>query len=138
MGRSPIALALCGALRETEPMTFEESEPGEPEPRYAVRSPVAFFDRHELDAILSVYGKMVALGEWRDYAIGGGRETAVFSVYRRTSELPLYRIEKRPRAARRQSMYAVLGMSGQILKRGHDLRHVLRVFDRKLWRVIGD
>lgn len=119
-------------------MTFEESEPAEPEPRYAARSLGAFFDRRELDAILSVYGKMVALGEWRDYAIGGGRDAAIFWIYRRSSELPLYRIEKRPRAARRQGLYAVLGMSGQILKRGHDLKQVLRVFDRKIWRVVGD
>jgi hypothetical protein len=117
-------------------MTFEESEPAEPEPRYAARPAGAFFDRRELDAILSVYGKMVALGEWRDYAIGSGRDTAVFWIYRRTSELPLYRIEKCPKGAWRQGMYAVLGMSGQILKRGHDLRQVLRFFDRKLWRVV--
>ncbi len=119
-------------------MTFEESEPAEPEPRYAARPSDAFFDRRELDAILSVYGKMVALGEWRDYAIGSGRDAAVFWIYRRTSELPLYRIEKRSRVARRQGTYTVLGMSGQILKRGHDLRQVLRFFDRKLWRVVGD
>jgi hypothetical protein len=120
-------------------MTFEESEPREPEPRHAAARPLeTFFDRRELDAILSVYGRMVALGEWRDYAIGGGRDRAVFSIYRRSSEIPLYRIEKRPKLARRQGQYSVLAMTGQVLKRGHDLAQVLRVFDRKALRVIGD
>jgi len=119
-------------------MTLEESEPRESEPRPAARPLDNFFDRHELDAILSVYGKMVALGEWRDYAIGGGRDTAVFCIYRRASEIPLYRIEKRPRLARRQGMYSIIGMTGQVLKRGHDLRQVMRIFDRKIWRVVGD
>ncbi|MBC7165319.1 MAG: DUF2794 domain-containing protein [Roseovarius sp.] len=94
------------------------------------------FQRDELSAILSLYGRMVAAGEWRDYAISCLREVAVFSIFRRTAEHPLYRIEKRPRLRERQGQYAVIGMDGRILKRGHDLRAVLRVLDRKLIRPV--
>jgi hypothetical protein len=94
------------------------------------------FDRRELGLILSVYGRMVAAGEWRDYGISSLREVAVFSVFRRTAEHPLYRIEKRPRLRQRQGMYAVVGMDGQVLKRGHDLKTVLRVLERKLIRAV--
>lgn len=97
-----------------------------------------FFTRHELDAILSLYGRMVAAGEWRDYAIDGLRDSAVFSVFRRTSEMPLYRIEKQPGLARRQGMYAVIAASGHILKRGHELRHVLKVLERKALKLVED
>ncbi len=94
------------------------------------------FDRHELGAILTLYGRMVAAGEWRDYGISCLKEMAVFSVFRRTAENPLYRIEKRPKLRNRQGMYSVVGMDGQILRRGHDLRTVLRVLDRKLIRPV--
>jgi len=94
------------------------------------------FDRGELGLILGLYGRMVAAGEWRDYAMNFGRELAVFSVFRRTAETPLYRIEKRPKLRNRQGQYAVIGMDGQVLKRGHDLRNVLRVLDRKLIRSV--
>ncbi len=94
------------------------------------------FDRHELGAILSLYGRMVAMGEWRDYGISSLREFAVFSVFRRTAENPLYRIEKRPTLRARQGMYSVVGMDGQILRRGQDLRQVLRVLERKLIRPV--
>ncbi|MFV0358645.1 DUF2794 domain-containing protein [Tropicimonas sp.] len=94
------------------------------------------FDRAELSMILGLYGRMVAAGEWRDYGISCLRELAVFSIFRRTAETPLYRIEKRPRLRLRQGMYAVVGMDGQILKRGHDLKAVLRVLERKLIRVV--
>ncbi|GBD50575.1 DUF2794 domain-containing protein [Methylopila sp. Yamaguchi] len=90
------------------------------------------FDRRELQAILGLYGRMVAAGEWRDYAIDFLKEQAVFSVFRRASEAPLYRIEKTPRLARRQGAYAVVTTTGLILKRGHDLARVLDVLDRKL------
>jgi hypothetical protein len=80
---------------------------------------------------------MVAAGEWRDYGISGLREVAVFSVFRRAAENPLYRIEKRPKMRLRQGQYAVLGMTGQVLKRGDDLKQVLRVLERKLIRSIG-
>ena len=94
------------------------------------------FDRHELGQILSLYCRMVAAGEWRDYGMSFLREVAVFSVFRRTAEQPLYRIEKRPKLRARQGMYAVIAMDGQVLKRGHDLAQVLRVFDRKLIRSV--
>jgi hypothetical protein len=80
------------------------------------------FDRVELNHILSLYGRMVSAGEWRDYGLSFLRDVAVFSVFRRAAEHPLYRIEKRPRLRNRQGMYAVIGMDGQVLKRGHDLR----------------
>ncbi|MEJ6396832.1 DUF2794 domain-containing protein [Yoonia sp. 208BN28-4] len=94
------------------------------------------FHRTELGPILSVYGRMVAAGEWRDYGISSLRDVAVFSVFRRAAENPLYRIEKRPKLRLRQGQYAVIGMDGQILKRGNDLRQVLRVLERKLIRSV--
>ena len=90
------------------------------------------FNREELSQILNVYGRKVASGEWRDYAIDTLREKAVFSVFRRASETPLYRIEKAPRLARRQGAYSVIAATGLILKRGHDLARVLRALDRGL------
>lgn len=78
----------------------------------------------------------MAAGEWRDYGISSLRDVAVFSVFRRTAENPLYRIEKRPRLRNKQGLYSVVGMDGQILKRGHDLRTVLRVLERKLIRAV--
>ncbi|MDC0737557.1 DUF2794 domain-containing protein [Cognatishimia sp. SS12] len=101
----------------------------------ATQTQVAFH-RTELNIILSLYGRMVAAGEWRDYGISNLRDVAVFSVFRRTAEHPLYRIEKRPKLRNRQGLYAVIGMDGQILKRGHDLKSVLRVLERKLIRPI--
>jgi hypothetical protein len=89
-----------------------------------------FFDRRELGTILGVYGRMVAAGEWRDYGIRGGAEAAVFSIFRRTAEHPIYRVEKRPKLRNRQGMYALLGQEGQVLRRGHDLAAVLRFLDR--------
>ncbi|MEO1198683.1 MAG: DUF2794 domain-containing protein [Pseudomonadota bacterium] len=94
------------------------------------------FDRKELFDILNLYGRMVAAGEWRDYAIGHLRDRAVFSVFRRTSEAPLYTIEKQPKLARRQGAYCVISASGHVLKRGHELAQVLKVFDRKRFRVV--
>ena len=90
------------------------------------------FDRQELSQILNVYGRKVATGEWRDYAIDTLREKAVFSVFRRASEVPLYRIEKQPKLGRRQGAYSVIAATGLILKRGHDLARVLRALDRGL------
>jgi len=94
------------------------------------------FHRTELSEIMSLYGRMVAAGEWRDYGISCLRDVAVFSVFRRTAENPLYRIEKRPRLRGKQGMYAVIGIDGQVLRRGHDLRTVLRVLERKLIRAV--
>ena len=93
--------------------------------------PPISFDRKELAAILTVYGSKVAEGEWRDYAIDLGGDKAVFSVFRRTAETPLYRIEKTPRFSRRQGLYSVVAQGGMILRRGHDLAQVLRVLMRK-------
>ena len=87
------------------------------------------FDRAELKAILNLYGRMVAAGEWRDYAIDFMPEKAVFSIYRRTSEMPLYRIEKDPKLAKKQGAYSVVVSTGLILKRGHELDRVLRVME---------
>lgn len=87
------------------------------------------FTRQELAAILAVYGRKVAAGEWRDYAIDLGREKAVFSVFRRSSEIPLYRIEKNLKLARKQGAYSVVAPAGLILKRGHDLARVLSVLE---------
>ncbi|WEX09856.1 DUF2794 domain-containing protein [Chelativorans sp. AA-79] len=94
------------------------------------------FDRRELDQILRVYGRMVAAGEWRDYAIDHLDDRAVFSVYRRASEVPLFRIVKDPSLARKQGAYSVVAVTGAILKRGHELPRVLAVFDKKL-RLVG-
>ncbi|MCV6598092.1 MAG: DUF2794 domain-containing protein [Mangrovicoccus sp.] len=94
------------------------------------------FDRRELGAILSLYGRMVAAGEWRDYGISCLRDRAVFAVFRRTAETPLYRIEKTPALRNRQGQYSIIAMEGQILKRGQDLPTVLRVLERKLIRAV--
>lgn len=94
------------------------------------------FQRTELSVILSLYGRMVAAGEWRDYGISCLREVAVFAVFRRTAEMPLYRIEKRPKLRMKQGLYAVVGSDGQVLKRGPDLKSVLRVLERKLIRAV--
>nr|WP_244530834.1 DUF2794 domain-containing protein [Pseudoxanthobacter soli] len=89
------------------------------------------FDRRELDAILRIYGRMVAAGEWRDYAIDFRADEAVFSIFRRTSEMPLYRIVKNPKLARKQGAYSVMAPGGMILKRGQDLARVLSVLEPK-------
>ena len=93
-------------------------------------SSTTFFTRTELNAILDLYGRKVEAGEWRDYAIDFGREKAVFSVFRHTSEVPLYRIEKNPRLARRQGAFSVIAATGLILKRGPDLARVLAVLEK--------
>jgi Protein of unknown function (DUF2794) len=95
-------------------------------------SSTVFFTRKEFTEILDLYGRKVAAGEWRDYAIDFGREKAVFSVFRRSSEVPLYRIEKNPRLARRQGAYSVIAATGLILKRGHDLARVLGVLEKNI------
>ncbi|KAB2867886.1 MAG: DUF2794 domain-containing protein [Bauldia sp.] len=105
-------------------------------PNIPVSQPISF-DRRELNAILRVYGRKVADGEWCDYAIDHLKEKAVFSVFRRTSEVPLYQIVKQPRLARRQGAYALITATGQILKRGHDLANVLRVIDPPLRLVVA-
>ena len=117
--------------RNSEDMTLQ---PPTPFPG-RLPEPVAFH-RTELGPILSVYGRMVAAGEWRDYAISSLRDMAVFSVFRRTAETPLYRIEKRPKLRQRQGQFAVFGPEGQVLRRGDDLAQVLKVFDARRFKVI--
>ena len=104
-------------------------------PAHAGR-PVVFFERGELNALLRLYGRMVAAGEWRDYAIDGLSDAAVFSVFRRSAEAPLYRIEKRPELARRQGAWAVIGQGGLVLRRGHELDVTLKLFDTRRFRVV--
>ena len=103
-----------------------------PFPNASPQAEVVHFDRKELNQILRLYGLMVAAGEWRDYAITALRDLAVFSVFRRTAEFPLYRIEKRPRLRARQGLYAVVAQDGRILRRGQDLEQVLKVLERRL------
>ena len=98
---------------------------------------IVTFDRHELRAILNLYGRKVAEGEWRDYAIDFSRDKAVFSIFRRASEYPLYRVEKNPKLARKQGMFSVVTTTGLILKRGHELARVIEVLDKKLRLVTG-
>jgi hypothetical protein len=98
--------------------------------------PAIAFDRHELRQIMNLYGRMVSHGEWRDYAIDFLRDRAVFSIFRRSSEMPLYRIVKDPALAQRQGAYSVLAPTGMILKRGHDLARVLQVIDKPIRVVV--
>ena len=95
-----------------------------------------WFERREMDAILRLYGRMVVSGEARDYAIDMLEDRAVFAIYRRAAEAPSYRIEKVPSLARRQGAFIVYGMAGQILRRGHDIEQILRVFERRSIRAV--
>ena len=117
---------------EVEPSACRGGEMRAPAPASKVT-----FNRRELDRILSLYGRKVAAGEWRDYAIDFLKDRAVFSVFRRACEVPLYRIEKNPRLARRQGTYSVISATGLIVRRGHELDRVLRVLDRSLSVVPG-
>ena len=128
-GGLPLRLSIgrVAEMIEQPPTPF----PQRPDPNDRVA-----FDRGELGMILTLYGQMVAAGEWRDYGMSFLRDVAIFSVFRRTAENPIYRIEKRPKLRGRQGQYAVIAMDGQILKRGSDLRAVLRVLERKLIRAV--
>jgi len=95
------------------------------------------FSRRELNRILDLYGRKVAAGEWRDYAIDFLKDRAVFSVFRRSSEVPIYRIEKNPKLERRQGVYSVISASGLVVRRGHELDGVLRSIDRSLALVVN-
>jgi hypothetical protein len=94
------------------------------------------FERAELTRILDLYGRMVAAGNWRDYAIDLGRDMAIFSAFRRTSERPEYRIVKNPALRQKQGMWALLGEGGAVLKRGHELAPVLAPVERKLLKLV--
>jgi hypothetical protein len=121
-------------LSESDPIQFRPRPAGTTAFHSAAQAhdsaAFASFSRHELNEILAVYGRKVAAGEWRDYALDLGRERAVFSVFRRASECPLYRIEKVPKLARKQGAYSVVAATGLILKRGHELARVLSVLER--------
>jgi hypothetical protein len=95
------------------------------------------FNRRELNRILDLYGRKVAAGEWRDYAIDFLKDRAVFSVFRRTSEVPIYRIEKDPRLERRQGAYSVISATGHIVRRGHELERVLRAIDKSQLSLVA-
>jgi len=96
------------------------------------------FDRHELARILDLYGRMVAAGEWRDYAMDFTRDCAIFAAFRRTAEIPQMRLEKRPSLRNRQGMWALFGEQGQVLKRGHELANVLAPLERRLVKVVDE
>ena len=122
--------------------SMEDTDPSENRAvaRAAAASPLpnrVTFSRLELNRILNLYGRMVADGEWRDYAIDFLKECAVFSVFRRASEVPIYRIEKNPKLARRQGAYSVISATGLIVRRGHELDRVLHSIDTSLSVVAG-
>src|SRR6266700_2780782 len=123
-------------------MSFGETEPGEirggePGTAPAIAPGHVTFERRELRRLFGLYGRKVAAGEWRDYAIDFLKDRAVFSVFRRACEVPLYRIEKNPRLARRQGTYSVISATGLIVRRGHELDRVLRALDKSLSVVAG-
>jgi Protein of unknown function (DUF2794) len=103
---------------------------------FASRPSQVGFDRQELTKILDLYGRMVAAGKWRDYAIDLGRDAAVFSAFRRSAERPEYRIEKRPDLRLKQGMWALIGEGGAVLKRGAELGPVLAPVERKLMKLV--
>src|SRR6204780_2709668 len=120
------------AIGEVEPSTWRGGETRASAPASKVT-----FNRRELDRILSLYGRKVAAGEWRDFPIDFLRDRAVFSVFRRASEFPLYRIEKNPRLERKQGAYSVISATGHILRRGRELDRVLGALDCSLHVVAG-
>jgi Protein of unknown function (DUF2794) len=127
-------------LSDSEPIVFRPRNAGSSVPSHtastgAVPTAQVVFNRQELAAILTVYGRKVASGEWRDYAIDLNRDKAVFSVFRRASEVPLFRIEKDPATVRKQGAYSVVAAGGVILKRGHELVKVLAIFDKRLQAI---
>jgi hypothetical protein len=124
-----------GAMSESETPQSQADSGVIPFP-VAAKPATVTFDRKELSELLNLYGRMVAAGEWRDYAIDFLKDQAQFSVYRRSSEVPLYRIVKDPALAKRQGAYSVVAATGLVLKRGAELSRVLRVLDKKL-SVVG-
>lgn len=122
-------------------MSFGETDPSESiggdAPPVVPPSNQVTFNRRELDRILNLYGRKVAAGEWRDYAIDFLKDRAVFSVFRRASEVPIYRIEKNPKLERKQGAYSVIAPGGHILRRGHELDRVLRALDKSVSLVAG-
>jgi hypothetical protein len=129
---SPLTLfPVRAAAPQTRPSQINSGPPSQPPANQVT------FDRAELNRLFGLYGRKVAAGEWRDYAIDFLKDRAVFSVFRRASEMPLYRIEKSPRLARRQGAYSVISATGLIVRRGHELERVLRAIDKSLAVVAG-
>ena len=116
---------------------IDPSEPLRGAGASAPYAPAVTFSRRELDRILGLYGRMVAAGEWRDYAIDFLKDRAVFSIFRRSAEVPIYRVEKNPRLARRQGAYSVISATGLIMRRGHELERVLAVLDNTRLAVVN-
>ena len=131
-----------GAAEPKQPGTLRlaprpDSTPPASDPQQQGPTAAVSFNRLELREILNLYGRKVAAGEWRDYAIDFTRERAVFSVFRRAAEVPLYRIEKEPKLAQRQGAFSVSNAAGLIMTRGHELARVLRVLDKERFRVLS-
>ncbi|MBI5111889.1 DUF2794 domain-containing protein [Rhodoplanes serenus] len=124
----------CG---DNEPSEFRGGDGAGPAALPGATPARVTFSRRELSRILGLYGRKVASGEWRDYAIDFHKDRAVFSVFRRTTEVPLYRIEKNPRLARRQGAWRVVSATGLIVKMGHELDRVLRELDKVSLRVVS-
>lgn len=95
-----------------------------------------FFERKEFESILNIYGKMVASGHWKDYAISASKEAATFAVFQKASERPIFRITKTPSLKQKQGAFAILSSQGQILKRGQELAQVLKYFEKKLIKLV--
>ena len=127
MSEEPEIVALGAAF--ADPQANDDTQ--ERQPQYLMKSTQISFNRTELATILNLYGSKVAAGEWRDYAMDFTKERAVFAVFRRSSEQPLFRIEKNPKLARKQGAYSVTAPGGLILRRGHDLGQVLKVLLKK-------
>jgi uncharacterized protein DUF2794 len=122
---------------DTEPSQFHGAGAVGAAPPPAPASGQVTFDRRELNRIFGLYGRKVAAGEWRDYAIDFLKDRAVFSIFRRASEVPIYRIEKNPKQARRQGAYSLISATGLIVRRGHELDRVLGALDKSLRLVAG-
>lgn len=137
-----VMIAREARLSETDPIQFSPRMAGKSAAYSAAGAgreiqPITTFNRTELTEILTVYGRKVADGEWRDYALDTLKDRAVFSVFRRSAEFPIYRIEKVPKLARKQGAYSIVTATGMILKRGHELRRVLSVLEKSVRLVKG-
>ena len=135
--QEPKEASQTGEVTPLRPRTAAPASSPAPSQSSSSAPSVVSFDRTELREILNLYGRKVAAGEWRDYAMDFNPTKAIFSIYRRTSEYPLYRIEKDPSLARKQGAYSVVAATGLILRRGHDLARVISVLDRKVKLVAG-
>ncbi len=132
----PIVLRPAGEAQQRSPAMERQASPAPSSATQGSSNRPVCFNRQELNAILLVYGRRVAAGEWRDYALDMQKDRAVFSIFRRTSEMPIYRVEKNPKLARKQGAFSVIAATGAILKRGPDLRRVLQVLEKRHLRVV--